>query len=224
MYQCCGLHFSQLKNKEVVDANNEKVGTVDDFVITYSVDSIELKSLVLGGGRVEELLESIGLKPDIDPVFQFDCISNIADKLHLSVAKDTLKTTLDEGSIGENDMRLSDFSKLMVTDADGFKIGKVIDVWFDVEGSPWLLLGGGFIEETLEKIGVQPDVDLLVPMPFIHDISKDGICLKYTKFQLESNAQKEFDRYKREVSSQHEPGDAQYESMRLSGRPQRGMA
>ncbi len=219
-YECCGIRFSQLMNKKVIDSSNKEVGQVNDFIITHADNKISLKSIVLGGGRIEEFMESIGLRPDVDPVFQMDCISQITEDVVLITDVESLKTTLDEGTITENDMRLSKFSKLPIIDSDGLKVGRVLDIWFDINGEPWLVAGGGTFEEILEKIGIQPDLDLLIPMPHIESITKDQIKIKYTKFQLEGKCEDEYERYKRELSSRHEPGDARHAALKFNPRPQ----
>ncbi len=219
-YKCCGIRFSQMMKKKVVDSTGKDIGTVNDFIVSYTPNSVALKSIVLGGGRLEEFLESVGLRPDIDPVFQLDCISQIQEEIILITEGNSLKTTHDKGTIDEGDMRLSKFSKLPIKDTDGMKVGNVIDVWFDLNGEPWLVAGGGSVEEVLERIGVQPDIDLLIPMEFIDTISKDEVRLKYTKFQLESTCEDEYDKYKREASSQHEPGDYRYAALRFSPKGQ----
>ncbi|MFW9907769.1 MAG: PRC-barrel domain-containing protein [Candidatus Thorarchaeota archaeon] len=210
-----------MMKKKVVDTSGEEIGNVNDFVISKSKNKIALKSIVLGGGRIEEFLESIGVKPNRDPVFQLDCISQIQeDGVYLTTKGASLKNTLDEGSIGKNDMRLTKFSKLPIVDTDGMKIGNIIDVWFDINGEPWLVAGGGTIEETLERIGVQPDIDLLIPMDYISDMGSKSIKLKYTKFQLESTCEDEYEKYKREVSSRHQPGDSRYAALKFNPKPQ----
>ncbi len=219
-YQCCGIRFSQMMKKNVVDSTGKNIGTVNDFIVSYTPNSVSLKSVVLGGGRIREFLESIGLRPDVDPVFQMDCISQIQDDIELITSGERLKTTLDEGSIGKGDMRLSKFSKLPIMDSDGMKVGNVIDVWFDINGEPWLVVGGGKLQETMERIGVIPDIDLLIPKEYIDNISEKDVKLKYTKFQLEATCQSEYDKYMRELSSTHEPGDARHAALKFSPKPQ----
>ena len=215
-YKCCGTRFSDLMKKSVIDSTGKNAGKVNDFIISYTPNYVTLKSIVLGGGRIEEFLESVGLRPDDDPVIQMDCISNVQDEIELITEVDKLKSTLDEGTIGEGDMRLSKFSKLPIIDSDGLKAGNVIDVWFDNSGEPWLVVGGALLEETMERLGVQPDIDLLVPMAFVENISEKEIKLKDTKFQLQSTCEEEFDKYKREVASQYEPGDYRHASLKCS--------
>jgi len=72
------------------------------------------------------------------------------------------------------------------------------------------VIGSGFIEETLEKLGTHPDIDLLVPEEFISEI-----CLKWTRFQLEATCEECYTRCKRELESQAESGDARFTIMNL---------
>ena len=222
MFNCCELKFSDIKNKDVTDANGEKVGRVIDFIVRFTDNKITLKSVVLGGGRIEELLESLGLRPDKDPVFQLDCIDSISDIVHLKVDVNTLKTTLDPSAMEAGDMKMSDLAKLKVIDSDGFKVGNVMDVWFDDNTKPWLVIGGGFIEETFEKLGAQPDIDLLVPEEFISEIREKEICLKWTRFQLEATCNDNYTRYKHELESRAEPADARSVMIKLISHPSRG--
>lgn len=222
MFNCCELKFSDIKNKDVTDASGEKVGRVVDFIVRFTDNRIDLKSVVLGGGRIEELLESLGLRPDKDPVFQLDCIDSISDIVHLKVDVSTLKTTLDPSAMEAGDMKMSELAKLRVVDSDGFKVGNVMDVWFDDNTKPWLVIGGGFLEETLEKLGAQPDIDLLLPAEFISEIREKEICLKWTRFQLEATCKDEYTKYKHELESRVEPGDARSTMIRLISHPSRG--
>ncbi len=217
MFQCCNMKFSDMRNKIVYDSKGEKIGKIIDFIFDFTDNKIVLKSVVLGGSRKEEFLEAIGLRPDDDPIFQVDCIDRMEEDIHLGVPKESLKSTLDKDAIGEGHMKLSTVTKLPVIDADDIKIGNVIDVWFDAADQPLLVIGGGFVEETLERLGLQPNIDLLVPQHVIADIDSERIRLKWTKFQLRSNCESEYERTKREVASRHGTKDARAEVMRLTG-------
>jgi sporulation protein YlmC with PRC-barrel domain len=219
------MKYSDLKNKRVVDAKGESIGKVIDFVFSYKKNIVDIKSILIGGSRVEEILEAIGAKPDIDPVFQVDCIDHIDEEaVHLHTTGESLKTTLDPATIEEDDMKLSKLAKLKVIDSDGLNVGNVIDVWFDESGELWLVLGGGFLEEALEKLRIQPDIDLLVPQDYIQDITQKEIHLKWTKFQLESNCEKEYEKLKKQSADRAEPRDARYTQIKLSGLPSRGVS
>ncbi|MFW9967945.1 MAG: hypothetical protein ACFFEA_12400, partial [Candidatus Thorarchaeota archaeon] len=53
-------------------------------------------SLTVGGGLIEESLEKIGLKEDIDIIVPAETIESIADDIRLKVSKDELQLTMDE--------------------------------------------------------------------------------------------------------------------------------
>ena len=76
---------------EIVDNQGKKVGhAIDiDFDVTGAV------SMIVGGGFIEEKLEALGLKANIDIIVPGDVISSITDKIHLKVTKDELETTME---------------------------------------------------------------------------------------------------------------------------------
>lgn len=193
------MKYSEIRGKDVIDKNGEKVGNIMDCIIDISENKIALKHLVLGGGFIEELLESIGARPDIDPVCNVEDLASISDKVYLEVAKESLKKTIDPGVLTKTDLKLGEFRKLDIVDSDGLKLGNVIDLWFDLKSRMWLVLGSGYFEELLEKLHAQPDIDLLVPMEYIKEVTCEKICLDRTKFELESTCEDEYAKMKEDL-------------------------
>lgn len=220
--RCCELKYSDIRSKDVVDSNGEKVGEVMDWIFDCADNKLDLKYIVLGGGRVEELLESIGARPDIDPVIKLEDVDSISDKVYLKVDGESLKKTIDPGVLSETDITFSKLSDIKVIDSDGFKAGFVIDIWFDLDNTMWLLLGGGFFEELLERLNAQPDIDLLVPPYFIKTLNRNEIKLSITKFQLESTCEDEYKKLKRQLTGDAPHEDARYAQLRLGTSPSRG--
>ncbi|MHA2300467.1 MAG: PRC-barrel domain-containing protein [Candidatus Thorarchaeota archaeon] len=214
--KCIDVKYSEIKKKPVVDSKGETLGNIIDFIFTIEENRLAPKSIIVGGSRMEELLESLGVRPDEDPIFSVDNIDVIGDdKVTLTVDGETLCSTLTEGIFAENDRKLSQISKAKVIDSDGFNIGNVIDVWFDDDAQVWLLLGGGFLEEALERIGVQPDIDLIAGPTDIDVFTDKEIKLKWTRFQLESNCETDYERLKRQLSSRAKPKDYKHTHLRL---------
>ncbi|OLS29576.1 MAG: hypothetical protein ThorAB25_15750 [Candidatus Thorarchaeota archaeon AB_25] len=222
--KCVELKYSDIRSKDVVDSNGEKVGEVMDWIFGCGENKLNPKYIVLGGGRIEEFLESIGTRPDIDPVVRLEEVDSISDKVYLKVDSDSLKKTIDPGVLDESDFTFSKLTDIKVVDSDGFKIGFIIDIWFDEDNMMWLLLGGGFFEELLERLKAQPDIDLLVPPHFIEDISKNEIKLSISKFQLESTCEDEYSKLKRQLEGAAPHEDARYAQLRLGSGPSRGFA
>ncbi|MFX1482947.1 MAG: hypothetical protein ACFFCP_07140, partial [Promethearchaeota archaeon] len=106
----------------------------------------------------------------------------IGDKVHLNTNVNSLKTTLDKGAIRPDEIRWSSLTKLDIIDKDNVKVGNAVDVDFDVSET-CLVAGGGFIEESLESIGLKADVDILVPGSVITAVG-DKIQLSVSKDEL----------------------------------------
>ena len=76
------------------------------------------------------------------------------------------------------------------------------DVWFDDTGSVWFIVGGGFFEELLESLRLQPDIDILVPQDSIKSISPNEVKIKYTKDQLKTTAKMVYEKIQHEIMEQ----------------------
>lgn len=222
--RCCELKYSEIRGKDVIDSNGEKIGEVMDWIFGCGENRLDLKYVVLGGGRIEEFLEKIGARPDIDPVVRLEDVDSISDKVYLKVDGESLKKTLDPGVLAETYMTFSKLSDVKVIDSDGIKVGFVIDIWYDADNVMWLVLGGGFFEELLERLKAQPDIDLLVPPHFIESIDRDEIRLSLTKFQLESTCEDEYKKLQRQLTGAAPHDDARYAQLKLGRSPGRGFA
>ncbi|MFW9974181.1 MAG: PRC-barrel domain-containing protein [Candidatus Thorarchaeota archaeon] len=222
--RCCELKYSEIRGKDVIDSKGEKIGEVMDWIFGCGENRLDLKYVVLGGGRIEEFLESIRARPDIDPVVRLEDVDSISDKVYLKVDGEALKKTLDPGVLAETYMTFSKLSDVKVIDSDGIKVGFVIDIWYDADNTMWLVLGGGFFEELLERLKAQPDIDLLVPPHFIESIDRDEIRLSISKFQLESTCEDEYKKLQRQLAGSAPHDDARYAQLRLGRGPSRGFA
>ncbi|MFW9806013.1 MAG: hypothetical protein ACFFFK_04730 [Candidatus Thorarchaeota archaeon] len=74
----------------------------------------------------------------------------------------------------------------------------------------------------LERIGAQPDVDLLVPPHFIDEINKNEIRLNISKFQLQSTCEDEYKKLQRQLQGAAPHDDARYAQLKLGTAPGRG--
>lgn len=160
----------ELKKADVLDSGGNKIGSINDMTFVFD-GQLRLTQFILGGSAWEELMESIGARPDKDPIFDASLIEKIDDDVRLNTSVNSLKTTLDECAISDEEIRLSDFQKMDIVDKDGVKIGRAVDVDFDVEGAASLIVGGGFVEELLEGLGMKRDVDVVVPGDTIESVS-----------------------------------------------------
>ena len=182
---CC----RELKKADVVDITGKKIGHIGDMVFKFD-GALRLSKFVLSGPLTEEILQSLRVKKDFDPVFDATMIKKLGDKVQLATDKNTLKTTKDRDAIGTSEIRLSKLEKLEILDSHGVMVGKTVDVDFDQDGSASLIVGGGFFEEKLEALGFKRDIDILVPGESIKKID-DKIHLSVAKKDLNLTMEEE---------------------------------
>ncbi|MFX1579799.1 MAG: PRC-barrel domain-containing protein [Promethearchaeota archaeon] len=176
------LNCRELRNCDVVDSSGTKVGKINDLTFTFE-GALKLKQFILAGSKWEEFLESVKFRPDKDPVLSASLIRKIGDEVHLTTNVNSLKTTLDEEAIELGELRWSKLTKMDIYDKDNVKIGRAVDVDFDTDGTACLIVGGGFVEESLEAIGLKSDVDILLPSEHIVSIH-DKVVLDESRDNL----------------------------------------
>ncbi len=81
---------------------------------------------------------------------------------------------------------LSELKKYRVIDSNGNEVGNPIDVVFDIKKdlATKLVLGGSFIEELKEKLGLKPDDDPVVSLTHIDKVQNKIIKLNVTAEDL----------------------------------------
>ncbi len=177
---CCRL----LKNKDVVDSSSKKIGRIDDFTFLFDGE-LRFSRFMMTGSIWEELLETLHLKPDHDSVFDSSLIKKIDSHIHLNTTSNKIVTAEGRPVGSEGEIKFSELETLDIIDKDDVKVGRAIDVDFDVDGRASIIAGGGFIEEKLEAIGLKEDIDIIVPSDVIISI-RDVIRLSVSRDELDS--------------------------------------
>lgn len=167
-----------------MDSVGKKIGQIDEMTFTFDGE-LKFSHFILAGPVWEEVLEAIKLKPDQDPVFDSSAISKVDRHIHLETTANRLSTTLEKGAISDDEIRLSELEKLDIIDKNDVKVGRAIDVDFDVDGCASIIAGGGFVEEKLEAVGLKDDVDVIVPCDVIVSVD-DSIRTSVSRDELET--------------------------------------
>jgi len=199
-----GLKFSQMKGADIKDSEGEIIGKLQDAIFKKKDNGIELTKFLVGGSFWEEILEDIGVRPDVDPVFPLSALAGVSPKgLRLSVPKSKLKaTTLDEDAIDVDEFKLSQLGKFKLLDEKNQRIGNIIDVTFSRDAFQFII-GDGFIKELAEDLGLLADVDFLLEVAFIKEFSieKKTITLNKDKLAL------------KEIFEKHIPSEGEREEI-----------
>ncbi len=177
---CC----NELKKMDVMDSAGKKIGRIDEMTFTFDGE-LKFSHIILAGPVWEEVLETLRLRPDRNPVFDSSAISKVDKHIHLKTTANRLSTTMDKDAIPDDEIRFSEIKKLDIIDKDDVIVGRATDVDFDVDGCASIIAGGGFIEEKLEAVGLKDDVDVIVPCDVIVSVD-ESIRISVSRNDLET--------------------------------------
>ncbi|MHA2295690.1 MAG: PRC-barrel domain-containing protein [Candidatus Hodarchaeales archaeon] len=176
-------YYGHLKNKEVLDKNGVLIGkNVTDLAFS---PSLEVSHFIIGGGLLEEILEGLHLKEDVDPIIDISSIEQTDEKITLSVDKSEIGELIKGCCIPDEHLLLSELEDMDVVDNTGEKVGSVEDVAIYEEGCTSLIVCGSSFKKYLEKFGVIPDVHLVVPSTTVSGIKDNKITLNISRDQLD---------------------------------------
>jgi sporulation protein YlmC with PRC-barrel domain len=86
------IRWSDLTKMDIYDKDDVKVGRAVD--VDFETDGTAC--LIVGGGLVEETLESVGLKSDVDILVPSGHVVTIRNKIILDVSKEDLRLTMNK--------------------------------------------------------------------------------------------------------------------------------
>ena len=172
-----------LKHYDVYDSNNEKIGNIIDVV--FKTGDCSVTKFVIGGSRFEELKEKLGLKPDDDPIVPLDLVEKKdGKKIFLSVPASELKNKLQEEAIALDEVIFEKFKGKEVISKDGNMVGRVITGIVHSDNKLNFILGDSPVKEFAERIGLTPDIDILVPNHYVAGYKGEKLMLSVGKEDL----------------------------------------
>ena len=145
------VDLQDLSKMKVYDKENKEAGRIIDFCIT---EDYRVSKFILGGSRIEEIKERIGLKPDDDPIISMDCIEEVnlhQKKIRINLSCSELPNKLQENAFTSNETLYSEIKNTMVKSIDGEKIGRVVDALFTEDNDVSFILGDSVLVEFLER-------------------------------------------------------------------------
>ncbi|MHA2362663.1 MAG: GNAT family N-acetyltransferase [Candidatus Hodarchaeales archaeon] len=163
----------------MIDSENKPLGRIGDALLTQD---LLLDSLILFGSIIEEKMEDIGLREDIDPIVSIQDIieEDIENKIiKINKSKLTIPTTNNDWKPPDNVYQLSRLKNILVYDENGEKIGTIIDIVFHSDKTYTLVLGGEFLRIYLKQYEISSDINLLIPKRFIKEISHEKIIIEH---------------------------------------------
>jgi sporulation protein YlmC with PRC-barrel domain/GNAT superfamily N-acetyltransferase len=208
--------FSDIKKGyEIFNHTNEKIGRIKDFVID---EKYYFTKVLLGHSLIETLKEKIGRKSDARYVIPIDLLERDerkgTNKLFLNSNQNQLKLITNPKALGKGEMLFSSLKNIKIFDSENKLVGRVIDAITHIDHKVSLILGGSYLEEIKEDLGIIPDLDIFLPTNLIVSLSSKRINISVEKSKLSKKATREdiqrgvqFDRYpgeKRHVFHRYE--------------------
>ena len=145
-----GLFFTQLSKYPVYDVNSKKIGKVGDLLLNRGDWS--LNSMIIYGSFIEETLESLRIKEDIDPIVPPDLLdtSAFADKkVQLTLPDHQLTKTFTGWKPEDTVYQFSKLKKRKIYDENEVRIGYITDILFHGDGSKTLVVSGSILRQLL---------------------------------------------------------------------------
>lgn len=180
------VDLQDLSRMKVYDKDDKEAGRIIDFCIT---NDYRVSKFILGGSRLEEIKERIGLKPDDDPVISMSCIEEVnldEKKIRINLSCNELPNKLQENAFTSGETLFSEIKNTTVKSTDGEKIGRVVDALFTEDNDVSFILGDSVFVEFLEKIGLTGNYDLLLPKQYIKHRADNEIIIDKSKDQLKT--------------------------------------
>lgn len=154
--------LENMKFKKVVGSKGNQIGTIRDAVINK--ETLALRGFVVYGSALEELLERVGARADVDPLILPDVIEHVGDdEVKLNKNKDELPNAMGSGEIKSDEMLFSDLRKIPVLAENGERMGLICDIYFDDSGKHSYTLGGTEFLNFLRNHNLTPAVEYTLP-------------------------------------------------------------
>ncbi|MHA2362676.1 MAG: hypothetical protein ACXAC7_01865 [Candidatus Hodarchaeales archaeon] len=190
------LFLSYLKKFKVYDTDNVLLGQVGDILVNKS--DLLPHSLILYGSFLEEKLEDIGIREDIDPIVSVNDISEIDNKekiIRILKPRTEISTTDNNWQPPDDLYQFSKLKKIPVFNKRDKNIGSIIDIVLYSGKSYSLVINGNFLvpkgiikEISLKKIKTtvfnKKELEGIKQFIIKHQITQKSLIKDYTLDKL----------------------------------------
>lgn len=176
------LSLSTLRHLRVRDGQGQFIGRIRDAVVHK--ETLALRGFVVHGSLLEESLEALKLRKDVDPLISLDDITEITEStLTINKAAVDLPNAA-AGTLADDDLLFSALRKIPVLDVHGQALGVLADVFMDEAGKPAYQLGGESFLLYLKKMHCATDLMYLLTPDDIQHIG-EGYQIRMDIMSLE---------------------------------------
>lgn len=135
--------LSEIKKYTVIDNIGQNIGEPIDFGLNTKMMTAEV--MVIGGGVIEELLEALELREDIDEYVFLDQIKEVTEsEIHLFISEADLQKTNNKGELSSNLIRFQQLLRKKVINSDEELIGEIRDMYLNDSNTFFILINSDF--------------------------------------------------------------------------------
>ncbi len=158
------LRLSTLKRYAVYDCNGMDIGEPIDIALD-SLDEYRAAHIIIGGGFIEELLEELERRDNIDEFFHLSQIKEVLnEEIHLTISENELSKTDSSGNLPENLIRFTEIHRMKVYDEEGNPLGETIDIEFK-NGRTYLVIQDFSFNRNMSlSSDYKQRVDFIIPI------------------------------------------------------------
>ncbi len=180
------IQFSKIRRKIIVDSEDVEIGEPVD--IGFSLE-LEPKFFVVGGGFIEELLEMLKRREDVDQLVKLDQIESISDAIYLNVAETELLRSENLSLMDEGIVLFSEICRIPLFDGNGIPLGNVKDVVFSPDKTEFIFSDPQFNRQMAEK-GYGQRIEFILPKSYF-SFQPGLLSISLLKEDIENKALKE---------------------------------
>ncbi len=148
--------LSALRHLRVQDVNGHVLGRIKDAVVNPT--TLGFRGFVVHGSRLEEALEAMNLRKDVDPLVPLADITTLTEStLTVNQTASELANAAPE-ALAEDEMLFSAISHIPVLDVNGQALGIFSDIYVNADSTPSYRLGGKTFTLYLEQHHCADDI------------------------------------------------------------------
>ncbi len=169
------MRFSKFKRKLIVDNEDVDIGEPIDLIFN---ESLEITHLIVGGGFIEELLEEIERREDIDIYIPISAIKRITKDL---IVLNFNESELTRGKVSvilpANSIIYTKLKVMEIEDIHSNIVGKITDLEFEDLSSPRFIFENEALNEKMRGKGFGQRFEFMVTSASLN-IQNDVLSLK----------------------------------------------
>ncbi|NHJ87726.1 MAG: hypothetical protein FK734_19850 [Asgard group archaeon] len=176
-------NLKQIKEKNVLDVENNPIGFVHDIVFDTNLNLI---AFILKSSPFDELKRKLKEKKELELVVPIEDVKSIHGDIVLNINKSQLKDYLDKDVIPKGSYLYNELKNTEIIDSNDKKVGTIGGLIFLPCREVSFLVRGSLLDKIATTLGLVDEWDLLLTVDHISAIAGKKMKMDITKEQMET--------------------------------------